>query len=98
MVDASGHFVTDTYTWVNSGALTTLIAESASTATHINRGLRIGGPGEFDVHAGSIGVLGGKMETCDHPLLFPRSKTVLRTPTIGRVIPKRQSLQAASVG
>ncbi len=54
MVDASGHFVTDTYSWANAGALATLIAESANTSTSVNSGLRIGGPGEFEVNAGAI--------------------------------------------
>jgi filamentous hemagglutinin family protein len=54
MVDATGHFVTDTYTWVNAGVLSTLIAASANTSSTINGGLRIGGPGQFDIHAGSI--------------------------------------------
>ncbi len=54
--DSSGvsHFVTDTYTWADAGALQTLIAASANTSTSVNAGLRIGGPGEFDIHAGSI--------------------------------------------
>src|SRR5581483_4911419 len=54
MVDARGHFVTDTYTWIDRTSVNNLIAASAKTSTSINDGLRIGGPGEFDIHAGSI--------------------------------------------
>ena len=54
MVDASGHFVTDTYTWVDSKPLDKLITESAATTTTTLAGYRIGGPGEFDINAGSI--------------------------------------------
>ena len=59
MVDASGHFVTDTYQWVAPtpllpAPLATLIAESATTSTTTLAGYRIGGPGEFDINAGSI--------------------------------------------
>ncbi len=55
VVDATGHLVTDTYNaWVDTTALGKLITESAQTATSFNNGLRIGGPGEFDINAGSI--------------------------------------------
>jgi filamentous hemagglutinin family protein len=54
MVDASGHLVTDTYTWVDRTSINDLIAGSAKTSTSVNDGLRIGGPGDFAIHAGSI--------------------------------------------
>jgi filamentous hemagglutinin family protein len=54
MVDASGHLVTDTYSWANRTDVNTIINKSATTSFFVNQGLRIGGPGEFDVHAGSI--------------------------------------------
>jgi filamentous hemagglutinin family protein len=54
MVDSSGHFVTDTYSWVDQSSINTLIAETKNTSYFINQGLRVGGPGQFTVHADSI--------------------------------------------
>ncbi len=52
--DGSGHFITDTYTWVAPAPLAALIAATANTSTAAVNGLRLGGPGEFDVFANSI--------------------------------------------
>jgi filamentous hemagglutinin family protein len=50
------HFVTDTITWAPINQITALYNASQETVDpkNIQYGLRVGGPGEFDVHAGSI--------------------------------------------
>jgi hypothetical protein len=56
IVDANGHFETDTLTWVSPSVIETLYAESQNDPSPLNGslGYRIGGPGEFDINAGSI--------------------------------------------
>ncbi len=56
VLDASGHFETQTINWAPASQIETLFAESQPDATPQNTamGYRIGGPGEFDVSAGSI--------------------------------------------
>ena len=56
IVDASGHLVTDTVTWVSAPAIQTLAQESKDTVPIATGqlGYRIGGPGEFDITANSI--------------------------------------------
>ncbi len=48
------HFVTDTISWAPVPQITALFDASQSASTTIQYGLRLGGPGQFDVHAGSI--------------------------------------------
>lgn len=57
IVDSSGHFVTDQVTWAPASAIETLYqaslgAPDASSPSQL--GYRLGGPGEFDISAGSI--------------------------------------------
>ncbi|HZI33139.1 MAG TPA: hypothetical protein VFF11_12425, partial [Candidatus Binatia bacterium] len=56
LVDATGHFVTDTINWVAPAAIQNLYAASqgAPALGNSSGGYVIGGTGEFDVHAGSI--------------------------------------------
>lgn len=53
---ANGQFQTQTYNWANPVQLLTLYAESQADSSPVNTaiGYRIGGPGEFDIDAGSI--------------------------------------------
>ena len=57
IVDASGHFVTDKFTFASSSVIEQLFQESQgapSSSDPASLGYRIGGPGQFNVHAGSI--------------------------------------------
>ncbi|MGA2247606.1 MAG: filamentous hemagglutinin N-terminal domain-containing protein [Verrucomicrobiota bacterium] len=56
VVDSSGHFVTETVSWVGASQVTQLFAASQGDPLPGNGqpGLRLGGPGLFDVTAGSI--------------------------------------------
>lgn len=57
ILDSSGHFVTDKVGWASASAIEQLYqaslgAPSASSPAQL--GYRLGGPGQFNVHAGSI--------------------------------------------
>ncbi len=56
MVDPNGHFMTDTITWVPSGAIDELYqaSQGAPSLGNSGGGYVVGGTGEFDVQAGSI--------------------------------------------
>jgi hypothetical protein len=56
VLDSNGHFLTDTYNWAPPADVQTLYTESQSAPSLLNGnlGYRIGGPGQFDITAGSI--------------------------------------------
>lgn len=56
LVDSTGHFETTTINWVNPLLVTTLYNDSQGAPSPFTSqpGLRLGGPGLFDVNAGSI--------------------------------------------
>lgn len=56
IVDGTGHFVTDTVTWVAPASIQTLFNESLSApALNLDQlGYRIGGPGQFSIQANAI--------------------------------------------
>jgi filamentous hemagglutinin family protein len=59
ILDSTGHFETDTITWVpvpamETSPIDTLYTDSQGASTARQLGYRIGGPGEFDVDADSI--------------------------------------------
>ncbi len=56
VIDASGHYETTTINWIAPATVATLFANSQEDPSTQDAGLgyRIGGPGEFDVTAGSI--------------------------------------------
>jgi filamentous hemagglutinin family protein len=55
-VVVNGTFVTDTVTWADASKITALYqaSQGAPSLGDSSSGYRIGGPGEFDIHAGSI--------------------------------------------
>jgi filamentous hemagglutinin family protein len=48
------HFKTQTVSWAPADQITALYQAAQQSSTTIQYGLRVGGPGQFDVHAGSI--------------------------------------------
>ena len=54
IVDSSGHFVTDRVSWTDPAAIQNLFAESQGATSQTGLGYRLGGPGVFDIQAGSI--------------------------------------------
>ncbi len=55
-VVANGHIVTDKVSWVDAASISTLATESqgAPALSAVTGGYLVGGPGQFDIHAGSI--------------------------------------------
>ncbi len=51
-----GHFVTDTVTWADASKIRDLYTEGlgAPSLSDASGGYRVGGPGQFNIHAGSI--------------------------------------------
>lgn len=56
VLDASGHFVTDTINWVGAAQIASLyqLTQGAPNPQNPALGYRLGGPGAFDIQAGSI--------------------------------------------
>ena len=50
----NGHFVTDTITWADASSLATLSGKTQGSTSEVGLGYRLGGPGQFDIHANSI--------------------------------------------
>ena len=86
LVDASGHFVTDTYNWVDATKIQELYAASqgAPALGNASGGYVVGGTGAFDVKASSIslGNAYGILSLGDGSLLgvdYSNLKTLLQT-------------------
>jgi filamentous hemagglutinin family protein len=56
VLDSNGHFLTDTVSWAPPSDIQTLYTDNLGAPSPINGqlGYRIGGPGQFDINAGSM--------------------------------------------
>jgi filamentous hemagglutinin family protein len=56
VVDSTGHYVTETFTWVTPSIISTLATASLvdPSPNSVQQGYRLGGPGTFDITANSI--------------------------------------------
>lgn len=54
VLDANRHFVTDPVTWADTSKITALFNDSQSVSSTAELGYRLGGPGQFNITAGSI--------------------------------------------